>query len=81
MSEELWNTLQAALAQEEQYPPQRVCVGCWYRTHTQPFPASASSSLCSTCKTQVSLQFLQQREQRRYGLQKDAGFQPEHFYQ
>ncbi|WP_201371460.1 hypothetical protein [Ktedonobacter robiniae] len=48
MSEQLWDVVLAQLAQAQQQTS-RLCVGCWYKQHTLPFPPQASSCLCPTC--------------------------------
>jgi hypothetical protein len=49
MTEQIWNTYLNLLAASSGAPP-RPCVACWYETHTTPFPASVSSSLCARHK-------------------------------
>ncbi|WP_169460926.1 hypothetical protein [Ktedonobacter racemifer] len=52
MSELLWNVLLDQLAQSQQQAS-RLCVGCWYKQNTLPFPPQASSCLCPTCATET----------------------------
>lgn len=54
MSEQLWEALLDQLAQAQQQAS-RLCVGCWYKQHTLPFPSQASSCLCSACAEAVKL--------------------------
>lgn len=76
MTEELWNVWQEQLAQEYQTPVRRLCVGCWYRRHHQPFPATESSSLCADCCLLTRILFEQQRthHEKEVSCYVDHGF-------